>query len=113
MRFNDSHGHQAGDRLLRDAAAAWLSETRQEIDLLARVGGEEFAIQLPGADLDSARNMVERLRRATPVGSTCSAGVASWDGSESPAALLARADASLYEAKSLGRDRTSVALRTG
>jgi diguanylate cyclase (GGDEF)-like protein len=111
-RFNDSHGHQAGDRLLREAAAAWNAEARQGIDLLARLGGEEFGVLLPGADLDSATGMVERLRRATPDGITASAGVASWDRSESPAELLARADAALYEAKEFGRDRTSVAFPT-
>ena len=109
-RFNDTHGHQAGDRLLREAAAAWSSEGRQSIDLLARLGGEEFAILLPGADLNSATRIVERMRAATPAGITASAGVASWDRSESPAELLARADAALYQAKEFGRDRTSVAL---
>src|SRR5688500_10360462 len=50
-RFNDSHGHQAGDRLLQEAAAAWNAQARQGINLLARLGGEEFAALLPGADL--------------------------------------------------------------
>jgi PleD family two-component response regulator len=48
---------------------------------------------------------VERLRSATPEGQTCSAGVAYWDGKESPESLVGRADAALYEAKRAGRDR--------
>jgi diguanylate cyclase (GGDEF)-like protein len=107
-RFNDELGHQAGDRLLKEAAAAWRSELRAT-DTLARYGGEEFAVLLPGCDPDQAVRLLERLRGATPAGQTCSAGVASWDGTEDAAALVARADAALYEAKSAGRDRVVTA----
>lgn len=106
--YNDTHGHQAGDRLLKEAASAWRQLTR-ETDLLARYGGEEFALVLPGAGLDQAREIVDRIRRATPDGVTCSAGVATWNGSEPVLELLGRADASLYEAKQLGRNRTAIA----
>ena len=107
-RFNDELGHQAGDRLLKEAAASWRSELRAT-DTLARYGGEEFAVLLPGCDPDQAVRLLERLRAATPAGQTCSAGVASWDGTEDAATLVARADAALYQAKSAGRDRVVTA----
>ena len=103
--YNDSHGHQAGDRLLKEAAAAWRAELR-EGDVLARYGGEEFAVALHRCALEEAREIVERMRGATPGGVTCSAGIASSDGAEDPAALLERADRALYQAKAAGRDRT-------
>jgi diguanylate cyclase (GGDEF)-like protein len=106
--FNDVHGHQAGDRLLKEAAAAWRTHLRPG-DLLARWGGEEFAVLLPACDLAGARVVVERLRSALPGGQTCSAGLAQWDGHESASALLHRADTALYAAKRDGRDRISVA----
>ena len=73
--FNDTNGHQAGDRLLRRAASAWKLALRQS-DLVARYGGEEFAVLLPICDLDEAMEVIERLRAATPEGQTVSAGVA-------------------------------------
>jgi diguanylate cyclase (GGDEF)-like protein/PAS domain S-box-containing protein len=103
-RYNDEHGHQAGDGLLRDAAIAWRMRIRVT-DFIARYGGEEFAILLPDCPPDEALTILERLRAATPEGQTCSAGVAYWDGSESPESLVGRSDAALYEAKRAGRDR--------
>lgn len=103
-RYNDSNGHQAGDRLLKEAAGAWQAAVRP-YDFLARYGGEEFSLILPGCELQDAVAVVERLRHATP-GETCSAGVAAWDGEEHPEGLVGRADVALYEAKRLGRDRT-------
>jgi diguanylate cyclase (GGDEF)-like protein len=103
--LNDDHGHEAGDRALRESADAWLAELRPQ-DTLARLGGDEFAVLLPECDVQSARRVVERLRSATRPGVTASAGVAEWDRHESPAELLARADAMLYHAKVGGRDRT-------
>ena len=79
--FNDECGHQAGDRLLKAAAAAWRGALR-EVDLLARYGGEEFAVLLPGCGVGEARSVLERVREATPAGITCSAGVAQWDMAE-------------------------------
>jgi diguanylate cyclase (GGDEF)-like protein len=110
-RFNDQHGHQAGDRQLRAVAAAWRDKLRDN-DLLCRYGGEEFAILLPNKTLDEARKAIERLRRATP-GQTCSAGIAEWDGAEDIDTLLARADRALYHAKNSGRDRTHAAPAPG
>jgi diguanylate cyclase (GGDEF)-like protein/PAS domain S-box-containing protein len=104
--FNDSDGHQAGDRLLRTAAAAWTACLR-ETDVLARYGGEEFAVILPNADLISARRVLDRLRISTPEAQTCSVGVAEWDRNESGDELLARADALVYQAKREGRNQVA------
>lgn len=105
--YNDDHGHQAGDRLLKQAGAAWRGALR-ETDLLARYGGEEFAIALPGCDLDASLQLVERLRAVTPAYQSCSAGVVAWDGFESEANLVGRADRALYAAKQAGRDRAVI-----
>ncbi len=106
--YNDRLGHQAGDRFLKEAAAAWQSHTR-EADLIARYGGEEFAIALVDCDLEEAGGALELLREITPDGARSSAGVALWDGAESEAELTARADAALYAAKRGGRDRVVTA----
>jgi diguanylate cyclase (GGDEF)-like protein len=102
--YNDTHGHQAGDRFLKQIAGAW-SQTLRAGDILARYGGEEFAVALPGTDIDRAQQMLERLRTCVPGGETCSAGVCRWDGSESAESLTARADTALYSAKEAGRNR--------
>lgn len=107
-RYNDRLGHQAGDRLLKQVAGAWSSDLRQ-IDVLARYGGEEFALALPGIEVEEALEVVERLRERTPEEQRFSAGVASWNGSESVGELLGRADAALYHAKRNGRHRSTVA----
>jgi diguanylate cyclase (GGDEF)-like protein len=101
--YNDQHGHQAGDRLLKAAAAAWQGRLRKT-DLLARYGGEEFAVLLPDCGPAAAIEIAERLRTAQPEG-TCSIGVAAWDGQEEATGLVARADRALYAAKKAGRDR--------
>lgn len=105
--YNDRHGHQAGDRLLKQAAAAW-REALRESDLLARYGGEEFTVALPGCSLEEAEDLIERLRSVTPEGESCSAGLAQWDRSERAEELIDRADQALYLAKQRGRDRTVV-----
>jgi len=102
--FNDERGHQAGDRLLKQSAAAWSTQLRST-DTLARYGGEEFAVVVPGCTLSDAQLLVERLRAAMPDDQTVSAGIAEWDGSETPELLLGRADRALYTAKKSGRDR--------
>jgi len=106
--FNDSHGHQAGDRLLKEASAAWIGQLRQS-DILARYGGEEFIVLLPGTGLTVACTIIERLRPVTPAGQTFSCGVATWDTAQTSEDLIARADAALYEAKASGRNRTVAA----
>jgi diguanylate cyclase len=102
---NDRRGHQAGDRLLKTAAAAWAAELGQS-GTVGRYGGDEFVAILPGLTDEAAITATERLRRAVPPGTTCSAGVATWDGEESAAQLIATADTYLYAAKEAGRDRT-------
>ena len=106
--FNDRRGHQAGDRFLKHAAAAWRNELRAT-DVIARYGGEEFAVVLPACNIENAYALLGRLRAATPEQETCSGGMACWDGDESADALVGRADEALYEAKRAGRDRLVVA----
>jgi len=106
--FNDAHGHQAGDQLLSQAGVAWAAAVRAA-DFVARYGGEEFAVILPGCPPDAASYVVERVRAVTPMGQTCSAGIAAWDREESGKELVARADAALYQAKRGGRDRIVLA----
>jgi diguanylate cyclase (GGDEF)-like protein len=110
--FNDEHGHQAGDRLLKAAAGTWRASLRAT-DVLARYGGEEFVVVLPRCDLEDALVLLARLRKATPEDQTVSAGVALWDGEEAPEALVARADEALYEAKNAGRNQVIVAAPGG
>jgi diguanylate cyclase (GGDEF)-like protein len=103
--FNDTHGHPAGDRLLRETAAAWREELRAG-DLVARLGGDEFALLLPDCNAANALEVVERLRLRIPGEETCSAGIATHKSGARPEALMASADTALYEAKTAGRDRT-------
>jgi diguanylate cyclase (GGDEF)-like protein/PAS domain S-box-containing protein len=102
--YNDTYGHLAGDKVLRDCAAAWDSALRGE-DTILRFGGEEFLVVLPDCGSGDASEIVERLRAATPDGQTCSAGLAVWKPGESVDDLLGRADVALYEAKETGRNR--------
>ena len=102
--FNDSRGHPAGDRLLKESAAAWREELRNG-DFLARIGGEEFALLLPMCATEDAMVVVERLRERVPYGQTCSAGIVIGESGESSDGLMARVDETLYEAKAAGRDR--------
>ncbi|HYD42266.1 MAG TPA: GGDEF domain-containing protein [Anaeromyxobacter sp.] len=114
-RVNDTLGHAAGDLVLAEVAARAQRALRAE-DLLARIGGEELAALLPGATLAAAAEVAERIRRAvgdsavavaaTTIGVTVSLGCAALvDDEREASALLARADARLYDAKRAGRDR--------
>jgi diguanylate cyclase (GGDEF)-like protein len=107
-RFNDEHGHQAGDSHLRRTASSWRRELR-EIDVLARYGGEEFGVLLPACTIDEARDAIDRVRAATPGSETASAGVVCFDGRESAERLQKRADEALYRAKDAGRATTVLA----
>ena len=102
-RFNDTNGHQAGDLLLK-SAAAWKAQLR-EGDMLARYGGEEFASLLVGCSQAEAVAILDRMRVATPLGETVSIGVVQWDGEQTPEVLVGGADDALYRAKEQGRDR--------
>jgi diguanylate cyclase (GGDEF)-like protein/PAS domain S-box-containing protein len=102
--YNDTHGHLAGDAVLRDCATAWDSELRGG-DTIIRFGGEEFLVILPACPTATAVEIVERLRAATPGGQTCSAGLAVWRPGESVDELVGRADKALYAAKAEGRDQ--------
>ena len=116
-RFNDTHGHQAGDFVLF-AVAQVLSTRFRPTDLVARYGGEEFTVMLPGASLDAAVAAAERARKAvsqtelilpdkTRLPSvTVSLGVAEHKGDQSLAELVGAADRALYRAKETGRNRT-------
>ncbi len=106
--YNDTHGHLAGDEVLRACAKAWDSALRAE-DTIARFGGEEFLVLLPDTAPEEAAEIVERLRERTPMGQSCSAGLAYWDYAESIDDLIARADQALYLAKAGGRDRLAEA----
>ena len=102
-RYNDQHGHMAGDNLLRAATTAWRGRLRPE-DLLCRWGGEEFAVLLPNCTLHGALAVAEDLRMRMPEDVTCSIGAAEWDRHEPHLDLIARADANLYQAKANGRN---------
>jgi len=106
--YNDTHGHLAGDEVLRACARAWDSALRGE-DMIVRFGGEEFLVLLPDTEPDVAAEIVERLRLKTPMGQTCSAGLACWDFAESIDDLLGRADKALYLAKASGRNQLAEA----
>jgi diguanylate cyclase (GGDEF)-like protein/PAS domain S-box-containing protein len=105
--YNDERGHLAGDHLLRRAADAWLEKLRAT-DVLARWGGEEFALLLPSCDTAQAETLVNRLRGTLPDGVTFSAGISCTDGSAAPRTLIDAADQALYLAKANGRDRVVV-----
>ncbi len=106
--YNDRHGHQAGDELLRLVAATWQRELRPS-DLLARYGGEEFCAILPECDAEAGQLVASRLRAATPGGVTVSGGVATLGLGEDALGLVARADAALYAAKLGGRNQVVAA----
>jgi diguanylate cyclase (GGDEF)-like protein/PAS domain S-box-containing protein len=106
--YNDTHGHLAGDEVLRECARAWDGALRGE-DTIVRFGGEEFLVLLPDTDAEEATEVVERLRERTPMGQTCSAGLAAWDFVESDDDLVGRADAALYLAKAGGRNQLAQA----
>jgi diguanylate cyclase (GGDEF)-like protein len=106
--FNDSAGHQAGDELLSATASLWQSRLRPT-DVLARYGGDEFVVLLPGCDETRALQVAHALLQDMPPGGSCSAGVAQWDRYEDGARVVARADAALYHGKRAGGARAVAA----
>ena len=119
-KFNDGHGHDAGDAVLA-AVASVLSQTLRPTDLVARFGGEEFVILFPETDLDDAVAAADRVREAVAVTDvtmpggailprvTISMGVARLRPGQEPAGLLKAADVAMYEAKKGGRNRVVAA----
>lgn len=116
---NDTHGHAAGDDVLRQAAQALHSVCR-DVDLAARMGGEEFCLLLPETDTTGARIVAERVRERmagtehrSPAGETfrvtASLGVATAKRGASGEALLQAADEALYRAKGEGRNQVALA----
>jgi diguanylate cyclase (GGDEF)-like protein len=112
-RYNDTHGHQRGDDVLKGVGAV-LQEATREIDCAARYGGEEFFVLLPETDVSDAAEVAERIRarlkeRIFAGGRvTLSIGLASFPvHADTPEALIAAADAALYQAKREGRDRVA------
>ena len=114
-RVNDAHGHAAGDAVLRHLAAG-LSATFRTMDVVARIGGEEFVVLLPDTTLDGACAVASRLCQriaehavevdGRPIRYTVSAGVATMDDTVAGVAdLLKRADTAMYAAKAQGRNR--------
>ena len=106
--YNDAHGHNAGDALLRDFAAVVRAALRQH-DVFARWGGEEFIIALPDTEVDHATHLLDRIRCSVPATQTCSIGFTTWQPPEPFSHALTRADHALYQAKNQGRDRIASA----
>jgi two-component system, cell cycle response regulator len=119
-RVNDTHGHMAGDEVLRATVEVIVAGIRKT-DWVARYGGEEFIVVLPETPLSSAQLVAETLRDrigAAPLGAgvvkmpvTASFGVVGWEGAVRPGAsmdeLIARCDECLYASKTAGRNRTT------
>jgi len=115
--INDTHGHQAGDEVLRKVGEVLAASVRQ-VDLAARYGGEEFAVIVPETDLGGAIDLAERLREAleseeielqngTHLSVTASFGAAVKGDLPAGEKLVAAADELLYEAKRAGKNRVA------
>ncbi|MCZ0734679.1 sensor domain-containing diguanylate cyclase [Phreatobacter sp. AB_2022a] len=112
--INDTFGHAGGDAVLKQAVRTLTEGLRAQVDLLGRLGGEEFVLVFPGLDIAEAMAAAERARAALgsaqawhesiAIRCTASFGVACWDGRESMDRLLSRADHALYRAKAAGRN---------
>ncbi len=118
-KVNDTHGHPAGDEVLRRLADCMVRTLPRKTDFIARYGGEEFAILFQQDSLDVARALCDRLLDAiralriehedSTIEITASIGLAAWDPAEETSAWIDRADKALYRAKQEGRNRLVVA----
>jgi len=117
-KFNDTYGHMAGDGCLADVAAALQGVLRRPGDFVARFGGEEFAVLLPGTGREGALAVADKMRQAVynlaitheksatgRVTISCGVATGSSGNFAGPDDMIARADAALYSAKENGRDR--------
>ena len=108
--INDTYGHATGDKVLQ-AIAALLTQSARAIDVVARIGGEEFAVILPNTDAASASVVAERMRAAVAndaelnMSLTISLGIATLLKQETASSLFVRADKAMYAAKDGGRNR--------
>jgi diguanylate cyclase len=112
-KFNDTHGHQVGDEVLRSVAKVLAKQSR-EMDIPCRYGGEEFAVILPATDAISACKVAERIRAAVEASVTncggkslkvtCSLGISQFRPQDDVARLIRRADDALYTSKKAGRN---------
>lgn len=119
--INDKYGHAAGDDVLR-AISRICKETVRDVDIVGRLGGEEFAMALPATAAFGGAILAERLRRAAEttivsfeeqdIRFTVSLGLAQWNGEETLESLLGRADKALYGAKRNGRNQWAAADRS-
>ena len=117
-QINDRHGHAHGDLVLQQFAGVMREQLRGK-DVVARLGGEEFCVILPGLDREAAQRVAEGIREGfaglrIPIGSsdgiaTVSAGLATAGAGETFSSVLSRADAALYKAKSAGRNQVHLA----
>lgn len=115
-QVNDTHGHDVGDEVLR-AVASCLKDMTRYHDVVARLGGEEFAVVAPNMDGETLIRFAERIRKAISglvvmsgnvrLKITTSVGLAVWDCKESAEDFYKRADTQLYQAKRMGRNRVS------
>jgi diguanylate cyclase (GGDEF)-like protein len=109
--INDEHGHDAGDRVLQNLVL-FLEDQLRYGDTIFRVGGEEFVLLLPGADLEVAKNVAEKIRASVSEATafdghsiTISIGASESSHSDTSASWLKRCDEALYSAKAEGRNR--------
>ena len=117
-RINDSHGHQAGDRVL-SKVGSWLKQWVREGDFVGRYGGDEFAVLLPHTELDVGAELAETIRartadetsrialRGEQVSVSMSIGVAAPWQRDTPESVVYRADQALYKSKHLGRNQVN------
>jgi len=119
-KVNDTFGHAAGDKVLREIASLLKSSVRRQDDMVARYGGEEFVLVLPGVSLEATSTIAERIRRSventpidigeTQIHPTISLGISSFPihRIKSKEELVKMADLALYDAKRGGRNRVCV-----